>query len=379
MRSPVVVALVCAGFVAQSLAQEHPSPRRGYESTKLTGEKASLRFYRWGEGILLDNVFVNGKGPYRFMLDTGAEGAGRVDKALAEELNLPIVGQSKSVGLLGESRAMTNRKIDALTVGGVSFSNVELLSRDYSRDRPRSLRPIHGILGFHLFNEYLLTIDYPARTLTVARGELPPPNGRDILPIISDDEDPEIEISLGGKTIHAMIDTGAMGPLGVPATAAEGLKFTSEPRARGRDGDVELRSATLDGALKLGALEVQNPDLIIAGRMPMPVVGISILSKFALTFDQKNDRVRIVQPPARKRYGLVIATPADGPPALREIEAGSAAARAGLLATDKLAMLNGRAVTEMDREDVLRVLDEPSLTVVVERDGARKEERLTLE
>lgn len=378
MRSSVVV-LLCAGFVAQTLAQEHPSPRRGYEGTKLTGEKASLRFHRWGEGILLDNVFVNSKGPYRFMLDTGAEGGGRVDKALAEELNLPIVGETQSVGLLGESRAMTRRKLESLTIGGLSFSNLELSSRDYSQDQPRSLRPIHGILGFHLFNEYLLTIDYPARTITVARGELPAPNGRDILPFVSDDEDPEIEISLGGKTIQALLDTGAMGPLGVPATLAEELKFTSEPRARGRDGDVELRSATLDGALKLGALEVPNPDLIIAGRMPMPVVGISILSKFALTFDQKNDRVRIVQPPARKRYGLVIATPADGPPAIREIESDSVAARAGLLATDKLAMLNGRAVTEMDREDVLRALDAPGVTVVVERDGERKEVRLALE
>lgn len=379
MRTCIVLALTCVAAALPSRAQEHPSPRRGYEGAALSGEKTSLRFYRWGEAILLDNVFLNEKGPYRFMLDTGAEGAGRVDQALAEEMKLPVTGRSESVGLLGQTNAMTERRIDTLTVGGVSFKNVRLLSRDYSREQPRGVKPIHGILGFHLFNEFLLTIDYPARTITIARGELPPPNGRDILPIISDDEDPEIEISLGGKTMQALLDTGAMGPVGVPATLAEGLKFTAEPRLRGREGDVELRSATLDGVLKMGAVEVTNPNLMIAGRMPTPVVGIQILAPLALTFDQKHDRVRIEQRPARKRYGLAIATPADGPPAIREIDADSVAARAGVLATDKLAMLNGRPVAELDREDVLRALDESPMTIVVERAGERKEFRMHLE
>src|SRR5678815_2748316 len=38
-------------------------------------------------------VTIGGKGPYRFAIDTGAQGHGRISTELAEQLGLPKVGE----------------------------------------------------------------------------------------------------------------------------------------------------------------------------------------------------------------------------------------------------------------------------------------------
>src|SRR3990170_3481225 len=43
-------------------------------------------------------VRIGGKGPYRFAIDTGAEGHGRISAALAEELGLPKIGEAGTPG-----------------------------------------------------------------------------------------------------------------------------------------------------------------------------------------------------------------------------------------------------------------------------------------
>lgn len=378
MKTVALVALLWL-TTPVALAQQPPGSRRGYAGVSLSGEKLELRFVRWMDAILVDNVMVNGKGPYRFLLDTGAEGAGRVDSALVAELKLAQTGSGNSVGPLGEERQLTRHRLDTLAIGGLKFSGVEVSSRDYNAGRPRGLRPIHGILGFHLFSEYLLTINYPARTITVATGALPPADGKSVLAIISDDEDPEIEVRIGDQTDKALIDTGAMGPLGLPASYANKLKYKSEPVVRGREGGMELRSATLDGALRIGAIEVANPNLMLAEGMRQPLIGIQIIASLALTFDQKNARIRVERPPQRKQYGITTERRGEAPLKLTGVVAGGVAEAAGLRGTDRLIAINGRPVAELDREDAARVFDTSPLTFEVERDGKRQTIRMSLD
>lgn len=379
----LATALVVCLTAAMTLAQESPSPvspRAGYASTSLAGDALEVRFIRWSDAILIEDVMVNGKGPYRFLLDTGAEGAGRVDRSLVEELELPETGSTNGVGLLGQELPMSRHRMDSLSIAGLTFSGVEMSSRDYNAEMTGpGLRPIHGILGYHLFSEYLLTINYPARTITIAKGELPTPDGTSILPIISDDEDPEIEVSLGDQTVQALIDTGAMGHLGVPDSLGPKLKFAGEPVVRGRQNGVELRSATLDGALRIGAIEFAKPDLIIAGRLNQVVVGIRILASLSVTFDQKNARVRVERPAERKRYGIRAAWRGAGPWEFSDVDAGSIAEAAGLRTTDRVITINGRPFAELNREDLFKLLDSSPLTLEIERDGKRLEIRMSLD
>ena len=80
------------------------------------------------------NVFVNGKGPYLFLIDTGAQGDARADVSLVGEMGLVAVGRDQSGDGSGRNIRTLDRVVLArLAVGGVEFRDVAALSRDYNR------------------------------------------------------------------------------------------------------------------------------------------------------------------------------------------------------------------------------------------------------
>ncbi|MHC4698254.1 MAG: hypothetical protein ACYTFA_16095, partial [Planctomycetota bacterium] len=79
------------------------------------------------------------------------------------------------------------------------------------------------------------------------------------------------------------------------------LPLTAKPRvvgiARTPQGEAEVRSAKLDGTLKLGKHEWAEPRIDFADLGPMldfdaGNIGSRLLKGFAVTVDQKNHRVR---------------------------------------------------------------------------------------
>ena len=72
------------------------------------------------------SVMVNGKGPFRFLVDTGTGGQALITPALAEQLLLPVVGRAhlKDPSGIGEQRSEI-ASIDSLKIAGVEFSDVE--------------------------------------------------------------------------------------------------------------------------------------------------------------------------------------------------------------------------------------------------------------
>ena len=73
-------------------------------------------------------VKIGGKGPYRFGIDTGAQGYGRISPELAEELGLPKVGE---VGTPAPGGTVATRPVygaSEISVGGVSFKNLDLVA-----------------------------------------------------------------------------------------------------------------------------------------------------------------------------------------------------------------------------------------------------------
>lgn len=198
---------------------------------------------------------------------------------------------------------MARFRLDSLSIGALSFEGVEVLTRDYNTRRSSAIKPIDGILGYHLFREYLLTINYPEGRVTVSKGELSVTEGSNVLPLVRHSEVPEIEISIGDRSAGAIIDTGSMGAISIPGALADSLKFTHEPKLVGRgktvSGEFEIRSTNLDGRVRIGTLELAKPEIMIAGELPQVNIGSRTLSSLAITFDQKNARVLIERPLGR--------------------------------------------------------------------------------
>ena len=127
-------------------------------------------------------VTLNGQGPFFFMIDTGAGMQADIDVSVAQRLNLRADGRVLSGDPSGvNDREVATATIDSIKVGsnrGVEFRNVTAVVRPHriTKDYP----DVDGILGFALFTDYLLTLDYPAMQVRLSRGVLSPANRTDI-------------------------------------------------------------------------------------------------------------------------------------------------------------------------------------------------------
>ena len=244
-------------------------------------------------------VMVNGKGPFLFAIDTGAAGQARVDSSLGQRLGLQPTGKV----MAGDGSGMNARevdlvKLDSISLGGTEFKNVEAPMRDYSRMSQPNAPHVDGILGFDLFKDYLLTLDYVGKRVRLARGELPKSDGAEILDFKSERGVPTVELQVGALKVPAHIDSGNMrSEVTIPAALIEKLSLAAPPRVVGRarttSNEFEIKEAPLKGSLLLGRHEIAGPTITFADIFREANIGSRLLQQFTLTFDQKNARVQI--------------------------------------------------------------------------------------
>ena len=240
-------------------------------------------------------VKLNGQGPFFFAIDTGGGMQADIDPSVATQLNLQPTGKV----LIGDPSRQNDREMEltsiaSLAFGGAEFRNVTALIRTQriTKDYPE----VDGFLGFALFTEYLLTLDYPAMQVRLARGALPKANGADILPFEIENRIPVIEVAVGKMRMKAHVDSGNfVAGFILPEEVVEQLTLLSQPvtvgHARSITNRIEIKQAQLKDTIRIGSF--QYPEATIAFPAPSDTnVGFKILREFAITFDQKNKRMK---------------------------------------------------------------------------------------
>jgi predicted aspartyl protease len=107
---------------------------------------------------------VNGRGPYRFALDTGA-GATIVSRELAQELILP---QGAAVPIQGASGPASGflTNLSSLNFGNVSLGETAAVAADvFSALRGPAGGKLDGIIGYNVVRQFRVTIDYPMKRM----------------------------------------------------------------------------------------------------------------------------------------------------------------------------------------------------------------------
>lgn len=242
-------------------------------------------------------VRINGKGPYRFLLDTGAAGGGRISESLADTLALKKVGQALSGDPTGKNRTTIDIvEADSLAIGDAVFRRAHLGIRDFGRPG------FDGILGIGLFEEFLLTLDYPRQRVRIEKGDLPAADGKAVLAFENRRGIPQIRLKVGDQDVAVDVDSGNQkGELVLPASYIGKVPLEKEPTvvSRGRTGynEFEIKQAPLKGALQVGGQTVEQPLVDFVEGFPNGNLGHRFLRRFAVTIDQKNHRIRF-QPPA---------------------------------------------------------------------------------
>lgn len=244
------------------------------------------------------SVMINGRGPYRFALDTGAGGSGTVDSTVAAALELEVIGQARTGDPSGRNTITVDLvKVGSLEIGGARFEGVEMSVR---AGRLRSMgSPVDGILGFRLFQECLLTLDYPGNRLRIDSGELPAVNGKDVVAFNRTHGIPSVRIQVDSIWVDADVDAGAPGGFSLPASLEPRLAFSVQPKVVGRGrtigNDFEIRAGTMKGSVRFAGYEYKGANVEFQPVFPMANVGSRVLRDFRVTFDQRNGRMRLMK------------------------------------------------------------------------------------
>ncbi len=283
MRTLVLIVTIILSCALPSAAQE------------LTDVDIPMSFYGTRPAI---EVMVNGKGPFLFLIDTGAQGMARADVSLVQLLGLSAIGQSTASYISSEKQVVLNEvRLETLSIGNIQFRGVTALSRDYNT--VSYLPHIDGILGFGLFSDYLLTLDFPNKRVRVKRGELPKPDGARVLNFESRDGIPFIDVSVGNLKAKALIDSGAIRALDFPASVVAKLPLASYSRMIGKgssvSGEFEVREVRLQDTLSIGRYLFPEPTITFSDAENEILIGSAMLREFIVTFDQKNHRVRFIK------------------------------------------------------------------------------------
>ncbi|MEY2483810.1 MAG: hypothetical protein QOK24_2338 [Verrucomicrobiota bacterium] len=250
-------------------------------------------------GMPAIELMVNGKGPFLFAFDTGAEGGPRLDSSLMEKLGLKPSGQMRDGDPSGRNPGMAEMvKLDSIEAGGLRFTDVAATVKNY-KNSPRPLAA-DGIIGLALFKDYLLTLDFPAKLVRISRGELPKSDGMEILDYHAEHGVPSVELSVGITKIGAHLDSGnRIGAFVLPTAFVEKLTKASEPvvvgRARSASGEMEIKQVRIKEVVRLGRHEFPDATVTYPALSDVGNVGVKTLSQFAVTFDQQHERVRLTR------------------------------------------------------------------------------------
>jgi hypothetical protein len=310
-------------------------------------------------------VYVNGRGPFTFLFDTGSN-VTTISTKVARAASVATI--SHVPGHHAIARA------NEIRVGNVSMRDYYAVIEDGD--------DLDGILGFNSFDQNYLTFDVANQTLLVSRRPIPLPRGFWV-PYTLRKHLPLIDLFADGRRLPTLIDTGddAYAWEGTSADL-KGLLFDHSPIPagtvfNGETGATKTLITSIDGSLVLGRVYSERPAVAINEALPVPDIGISVIDQFVMEFDRIHHRVAF-QPrfsgsefvvPGEFTCGFYISFRQPTRRA-REILPGLAPARAGMRATDVIMSIDGHRAASVNYKYWDRLLRaRRPITVVWDHDG----------
>ncbi len=233
---------------------------------------------------------VNGEGPFRFAVDTGASGWGRADASLTGALGLPVQGTTETSDGVSEATVETVR-FDTLELGGLVRRDLEVITRDYSSGAPPEAA-FSGIIARQFFEDGLLVIDFPARTLTFSRSA--PPLGE--AGSLGYERPFRIPVRIGERLVQGQLDTGADVTLVLPQALyddVEASAVASAGNATLTNTVIESGRGTVRGPVEIGGISLSEVEVRVSGRYPELLIGGHVLGDAVVAIDQRSRRVSV--------------------------------------------------------------------------------------
>jgi predicted aspartyl protease len=270
-------------------------------SLEITGEEIDAEQKR---NRLFIDVRVNEQGPFRFLVDSGADRS-VVGSGLADRLKLPAGEDVRLQGMAGQATVRT-AIIDRLLLGKSEVGPIRapaLSERDLGAQ---------GLIGIDALAEQRLLLDFEARTITVQDGRQAEVNAAGEIVVTARLRKGQLIItqaSVGDQRISAVIDTGSEVTLGNMALRRRLLGNRPPREGASKITLISVTGQTLEAEaavlprIRIGGVYLDNvvvafadaPPFRLFGldRQPALFLGSDLLKSFRrVSLDFRNRKVR---------------------------------------------------------------------------------------
>ena len=273
--------------------------------------RSKVKFHLAGgaQPLILVPVQVNDRGPFDFILDTGA-GTSLLSSELAKQLEVKIIGSKDGLSAGGKV-SVSLAKVDSLTVGETKLGDVDVGIVDLGPIGKTIGAKIDGDLGYNFLKHFRVTIDYrsfelrledPKRIENFTRG------AQTDIPIrLASPAKPLILVSVyvnGSGPFQFAIDTGTSTTAITPDLAKQ-LGLKTSPVGAGTTGGppVDFFAGSLQ-SFQLGGARIDNMPVVVADFFEMlsaaigakldGIVGYNFLRNYKVVIDYPGETLTLL-------------------------------------------------------------------------------------
>lgn len=371
------------------------------------GRHQSVRIpFELHSNLILVPVVVNRMDTLKFILDTGVSST-IVTNPEALKVSPLLLTRKVLLTGVGEGQPISAHVAinNVLEVGGLQayHQNLVVLDEDFLDLSEYVGAPVHGIFGYEVFNNFVVTIDFTHRELVIMKpdryryrtrkGDKYPITIEDAKPftsavtLLADGREQSIKVAIDTGAGHALLlDKSSDGSIGLPD------KVIRAQLGRGLSGVINGSLGRIQ-SVRLGRYELENvvasfPDSLAFGSKLSATdsrhgnIGCELLRRFKVTINYQGNYM--VLKPVKRRMrekfehdmsGIEIR--AEGKDLktylVSHVLENSPAYKAGLLEGDVLLFMNDRPMAEMNISDIYKLLqkgDGKAIGVLVRRNGA---------
>ena len=252
-------------------------------------------------------VHINGKGPFNFIVDTGAmasvlgrKTANSLDIKL-QDMPLPVV--TGGVGDEGKMDELKLATVDNISIGRLARDTQMFIVMDISHLAEATKLSISGIIGYDILSPYLVTLDFKEKEAIFS--EPPEKLSEDAIPFELRLNHIYVDCEINGVKKPFLFDTGAsesaISTEFIDTFALkekfEGAEIDTAVGAEGTAGEVEvvnLPEISIGGRIipevKLAAIDLSNLSSML-GEPIYGVIGNSVMRRYRVILDYTNRAV----------------------------------------------------------------------------------------
>jgi predicted aspartyl protease len=164
-------------------------------------------------GLPYCEALINGKGPYKLIVDTGGSIVLSLDEAVVKEIGLPTLAGGSIRGVSGKDAA-SQTLMDDVRIGDIELHRV--VGRTFKLSQAVAYA-CDGVIGMGVFMGERLTLDYAGERMIVAPSSAAPAAGVAVPLRLIGDAKLIVPAKVDGHRANVFLDTGADGVILSPA------------------------------------------------------------------------------------------------------------------------------------------------------------------